>query len=263
MSATDNTGRNTRRYLYAITDAPKAGGWGHIGINGAVVAGIVDGEIAAVVSNIAEQRVRPERAHLASHNAVLKLLMQEKTVLPVAFGTIARSVEAVRAMLAESRATFLAQLAYVKGRVEMGLRVRFDVPDIYGYFVNAHGELRALRDTVHGNQGGPSRDEKIELGRRFDRLLAEEREIRTAAVLEALAACCVEIKRNPPRNETEVMNLACLIERADGKTFENAVLQAASRFDNNYAFDLSGPWAPHNFVHVTLEERSLSHAARR
>jgi hypothetical protein len=48
------------------------------------------------------------------------------------------------------------------------------------------------------------------------------------------------------------MNLACLVNRADLERFEQAVLQAARPFDNNYAFDFNGPWAPHNFVEMDI-----------
>jgi len=37
------------------------------------------------------------------------------------------------------------------------------------------------------------------------------------------------------------------------KQLEEAVFQAARLFDNNYAFDLNGPWAPHNFVEMDLK----------
>jgi hypothetical protein len=30
-------------------------------------------------------------------------------------------------------------------------------------------------------------------------------------------------------------------------------LEAAGMFNNDYAFDYNGPWAPHNFVEVDLK----------
>jgi hypothetical protein len=50
-----------------------------------------------------------------------------------------------------------------------------------------------------------------------------------------------------------VANLNCLTGRDRQKQLEEAVVQAASMFDNNYAFDLNGPWAPHNFVEMDLK----------
>lgn len=247
-------GRFTGQYLYAIIDdgsAPRS--LGDIGIDRASVFAISQGRIAAVVSVATEKRVRPERAKLTAHHGVIKQLMKEASVLPVAFGTIARSAQAVRDFLAANREALGKQLAAVRGRVEMGLRVSWDVPNIFEYFVDRHQELKDLRDAVYGKQRGPSQDDKIELGRLFDRLLAQDRQTHAETVLEVLSAHCVETKQNKPRKENEVMNLACLVERQALKAFEDGVLRAAARFDNNFAFDFNGPWAPHNFVHVDVD----------
>jgi hypothetical protein len=243
---------SSRRYLYAIIDANQAGKWGNIGINGTSVTTIIKGPVAAVVSSIEAKRVRPERANLAAHNGVIKLLMQESTVLPVAFGTIADRHQALEFLLSKNSALLVEQLDGLRGRVEMGLRVRFDVPNIFEYIVSAHRDLRDSRDSAYGGMEEPNRGAKIELGGQFDRLLATERETHTATVIPVLSAHCVEIKPSTLRNNLEVMNLACLVKREDLKVFEDAVMEAAGRFDNNFTFDFNGPWAPHNFVHIEL-----------
>jgi len=49
------------------------------------------------------------------------------------------------------------------------------------------------------------------------------------------------------------MNLACLVDKSQEDRFEQGVMAAARIFDDNFAFDYNGPWAPHNFVKVELE----------
>jgi hypothetical protein len=44
-----------------------------------------------------------------------------------------------------------------------------------------------------------------------------------------------------------------LVERSALAQFEGCVFQAAQQFDNNFAFDYNGPWAPHNFVEIDLK----------
>ncbi len=241
------------RYLYAIVDAAEHLASGDIGVNGATVYPVPQGPIVALVSDITEKRIRPERKNLVTHHAVVKRLMEETTVLPVAFGTIADSPKAVREILTKNTDTFVEQLALVRGRVEMGLRVNWDVPNIFEYFVKRHPELAELRDSVLGKQRGPTQEDKIELGRLFDRLLAQDRERHTEAVIDVLASHCADIKENRPREEREVMHLACLVERNAKKGFEDGVFEAAKLFDNSFAFDFNGPWAPHHFVSVALE----------
>jgi len=100
-----------------------------------------------------------------------------------------------------------------------------------------------------------------EIGRerrvRMNRIERERRRLllraRSSMVEEILAPHCVEIKRNTPRNEREVVNLACLVKRERQEEFEAAVFEAAQLFDNRYAFDYNGPWPPHNFVDMALD----------
>jgi hypothetical protein len=90
------------------------------------------------------------------------------------------------------------------------------------------------------------------MGRLFDHLLQQDRELHAACAIEVLGSRCVDIKQNPCREEKEVMHLACLVDRCAMKEFEDGVFEAAKLFDNNFAFDFNGPWAPHHFVNMAL-----------
>ena len=132
--------------------------------------------MAAVVSGLPSPKIRPQRANLAAHHAVLKCLMADTTPLPMAFGTIAASPDAIRRILIRNQHAFQEQLQRVGGKLEMGLRVAWDVPNIFEYFVNTHAELRLARDRLVGARHEFTQEEKIELGRMFDRLLHDDRE---------------------------------------------------------------------------------------
>jgi hypothetical protein len=240
-------------YLYAIVAGCEPRSYPSLGIDGNDVYTIPEGRVAAVVSGLAGAKIRPQRAHLAAHQAVLKRLMAGTTPLPMAFGTIASSPEAIREILVRNQRAFLKQFQRVGGKVEMGLRVAWDVPNIFEYFVNTHAELRLARDRLVGTRHEFTQEEKIELGRMFDRLLHADREDHTRMVEHALAPVCVEFKANPCRNEHEVMNVACLVRREAQEEFSTGVFAAAKLFDNNFSFDYSGPWAPHNFVELELD----------
>jgi hypothetical protein len=242
------------RYLYAIVSGPGERQYEFAGINGASVYTISNGKVAAVVSDIPNDRIRPERRHLAAQQAVLKgLLATSESMLPMAFGIIADGPKAIQKILSRNHEAFLRQLRRVAGMVEMGLRVSWDVPNIFEYFLNTHPDLRATRDRFLGPFGNPSQEDKIELGRRFERLLNEDREAYTDQVEEILSQYCQELKPNKCRSEPEVMNLACLVRKEAQHRFEAGVFEAAKLFDNNFTFDYNGPWAPHNFVELELK----------
>ena len=242
------------RYLYALIAARDAlQDYGSIGIDEGVVYPICDDQVAAVVSDVVNRRIRPERRHLAAHQKVLKQLLKETSPLPVAFGVIADGPEAIRSILSSNRDALTGQLRRIEGKLEMDLRVVWDVPDVFSYIVSTHPELRRLRDQLYRRAREPSQQEKIELGRLFDRTLNGDRALHTNDVTDMLRARCFEIRENTPRNEREVMNLACLVARGGEAEFEEGVLAAARNFDNNYSFDFSGPWPPHSFADAELQ----------
>jgi len=242
------------RYLYALVDnqvRPDLPA-GFSGLDGTPVYVIPDGRLAAVVSDVPIQRIRPERRNLAAHQKVLKQLSETGSVLPMAFGMIADGTPAIRRILEVNQDELVEQLERVAGKVEMGLRVAWDVPNVFEYLVNVHPELKETRDHLFSGRGEPSREDLIEIGRMTDRTLSDDRDTHAEAVENVLSQYCFEIKRNKCRTEREVMNLALLVGRDALTQFEAGILDAAKLFDDNFLFDYNGPWAPHNFVEMTI-----------
>jgi hypothetical protein len=253
LSLEPTIARARGRYLYAIVDRDSdLPALTFRGLEDAEVYAIEDGQVAAIVSDLPDKKVRPERRRLAAHHEVLRRLMAHHTVLPMAFGLIADGQESVHRILRLNRDVFLEQLTRLRGKVEMGLRVNWDVQNIFEYIVAIHPELAVYRDQIFRGGREPSQDEKIELGRFFDRYLQADREACTERVTRLLEPRCAEIVANKTRDEREVMNLACLVDRDRLKDFETGVVEAARGFNNDFAFDFNGPWPPHNFVDVEL-----------
>ena len=242
------------RYLYGIIGSVKENDFGKIGIGDRAntVYTIPFKDIAAVVSNISSKKIRHERKNLASHNNVIRDIMKKRTLLPMAFGHISPNGTHIKKLLAENYESFSQQLNRLDGKVEMGLKVLWDVENIFEFFVRNHRELEAFRDEIFAKPYGPTYEEKIEVGKKFESLVNQERKRHTKIVTDTLESYCHEIKQNKPKNEKMVMNLAFLVDKDGVESFEKGIFEAARKFDNNYAFDYSGPWAPHNFVHLSL-----------
>ena len=241
----------SRYYLYGVVPVATDLTLGAIGLASGEVSLLRQGAVAAVVSRISGERIRPERRNLAAHAAVLKAFNDCTTVLPMSFGTISASEQSIHDILQRNQEVFVGQLKRVAGRLEMGLRVEWDVPNVFEFIVSHNPELAAERDEML--QGGqPNRDEMIRVGQQFERTLNRERDRLFHRVEAVLLRHGAEVKRLAPRTEREVLNLACLIARNQQDEFEAVVSEAANGLDSNYLFNLSGPWAPHNFVAITL-----------
>jgi hypothetical protein len=105
------------------------------GVGGANVEFIAEGSLAAVVSQLGTEKVRPQRANLAAHHRILHDLAEQRPVLPVAFGTITGDEEQLRRVLRRNREALAGLLERLRGKVEMGLKVYWDLPNVFEYFV--------------------------------------------------------------------------------------------------------------------------------
>jgi hypothetical protein len=239
-------------YVYAVLASTKGiGESGPIGIEGGEVYCVTAGDLVAAVSRVGRTRLRPERKHLLAHQAVLRRLMEHGTVLPAAFGLVARDDEAVRDRLLEHHALFQEQLERVTGKVEMGLKVSWSAPDLFGYFVALHPELGAARDRMRGRQD-LGREELLAVGKLFEDLREADRQAHSERVAAVLRERGLELKWNPPRGEREMMSLSCLVPREGLDVFDKVIEAVAADFDDHFTFELNGPWAPHSFTKLKL-----------
>lgn len=224
------------------------------GLESAAVYAIDQDGLRAVVSDTLSTRLRPERRNITAHQAVLHSLTEVSTVLPMRFGVLARNADAVQKLLSVNQKEIKEHFERLNGRVEMGLRVSWDVANIYEYFVSLHPVLSETRDEIwtKNPDSRNQRDEKIRLGNLYEALRTADRKESAEKVKEVLFDYCEDIIENPIKKEKDVMNLACLVERSRLDEFARGVFAASKLFDNVYLFDYTGPWAPHNFVTLDL-----------
>ena len=224
------------------------------GLESGLVYAIDQDGIRAIVSDTMSTKLRPERRNISAHQAVLHSLTKQGTVLPMRFGIIARNADAVQNLLTSNKKSIQEHFKRLNGRVEMGLRVSWDVTNIYEYFVALHPVLSEVRDEIWSKNPTASsrRDEKVRLGNLYESLRTADRKESTEKVKEILIEYCEDIIENPVKKEKDVMNLACLVDRDRIDEFATGVFQASKLFDNVYLFDYTGPWAPHNFVTLDL-----------
>ncbi|MDE1461474.1 GvpL/GvpF family gas vesicle protein [Spartinivicinus poritis] len=252
--------RNLRsaKYIYALKAATDKKQLSLTGINKASVYIVNGGKVAAVVSDILSPKVRPERRNLAAHREVLKYFTEKETVLPMRFGVITSSTQLIQQLLGSNEDLIITALSELGGKVEMGLRVKWKVGNIYEYFVNHYPQLREARDKLLSKQQSnnaklKNRDEKIAVGSLYEKLLNQERDAHQKVIETMLQPCCRKIKKLQPSNEFEIVNLACLVDRANLEELEQNINDTATQLSNDCHIDFSGPWAPHNFVDLDLK----------
>jgi hypothetical protein len=163
-----------------------------------------------------------------------------------------RGALAITKFLKQGHKSLRRQLERLDNKVEMGLRVRWDVENIFDYFVRQDRELAEARDRIFLRPGTPSQDEKMELGRMFEERLEQERSRHAEQMMERFRDATSELKVNTPKGEKTVLDMVMLVDRAQVQQFEQKVYQIAEAYPNQYTFDFNGPWAPFSFVELQL-----------
>ena len=244
-------------YVYGFVRAagapdPGEAGLGHQGRPARVYC-VPVGKVAAVVSAYdGNSRVLPLRRNLEPHHRVVAELAGRTTVVPVAFGHVARGERELKSFLRANAAAIWAELDRLDGKLEMGVRVRWDVQNIFKYIVEGDPELASSRDRLFGAGANAQPAEKLELGRRFEERLHAARASLTEQVLGSLEKEAVAARSNPPTTEETVADLAFLVERGAQARFQARVEEVAATWPAEYVFHCTGPWAPFNFVELQL-----------
>ena len=247
------TAVETGLYVYGIIDAGDGLNVALSGIEGGEIETVAVDGLAAVVTRVDRRKIRPQRAHLAVHNRVLHELVQRQPVIPCAFGMVACDEDQLQEILRANEEKLRRQLAHFRGKLEMSLSVYWNTSNIFEFFVAGNQALQRLRDRVFRPGRQPSMDERMELGRLFESLLRECRDRHTKQVIDTLSPCCAEVRAVDPGTEQMIMKLVCLVPQDRQACFEEGIQQAARKFDDHYSFKYSGPWAPFDFVDVTLD----------
>lgn len=247
-------------YMYAVVpkDQPPPAGLAEMeGVEQSHPYLITAGGLTAVVSDVPTRgELRPERRHLAAHQRVLERVTgTSKAVLPVSFGTIADDTQGVRELLERYQADLSGQIRRVEGKVEVGVRVSYTAtkPSLYEYLVSSSPELRAARDALFQGGREPTRDEKIDLGKQVDEVFGALREEYAARVEKAVGSLGSS-KRNPPRSESELVNLAFLIPRDKLRDFDDVVESLGGLFPDSFTVAQWGPFPPYDFVELRVKK---------
>lgn len=124
--------------LYAITDHP-----GPALPDARVLRVVSRGSLAGVYGDAGDEAITPDA--LWRHEQIVEELMQERTVLPVRYGTRFADERAAGQVLEERREQFAAALERVRGAVELAVRVigRADQPKVTGPAQSGTEYLRA------------------------------------------------------------------------------------------------------------------------
>lgn len=228
--------------------SPAVGG----GTAGPVSAVLFD-DLAAIVSRTAVKRYDISRENTLAHQRVVEEAMTHSEVLPVRFGTVAKSPEQVRDGLLRRRYGELHYYLHtVQDRVELGLKVYWQRAGLFNAIAEGNTRIAALRDAVGAQPPETTHYERIQLGQLVEAAMLRKRDEEAEAILEPLRPLAVEAKVNKILTDTMVLNAAFLVERSQEPAFDAQVNSLEAAWSGRLLFKYAGPLPPYNFVNIVV-----------
>ena len=235
------------KFFYAICMDGGDKEFGDIGLEGKTVHLIRYRDIAAVLSDYPEvDSVKLLYKNLSPYHRVCREAAKSFTTIPARFGQIAKDEDQVQRLLRTHYAMLRKELGRLDQKVEMGLRLWWEVDNLGEYFLQLDSELKGLRDQLLRKPGGLTRMEQLNFGRYvYDRMNVAREQIakRVLATLPTGEAKLEEITE-----EKMVINAALLVAGERQAEVEKAAGKIPDWLGERYRIKLDGPWAPFSFV---------------
>ncbi|WP_375594098.1 GvpL/GvpF family gas vesicle protein [Algihabitans albus] len=239
------------QYLYCVIAADKPLTFDVDGIGGAgdKVYSIPFDGLSAVVSASPEAEYDGTRRNLTAHMRVLETVMAEHTIVPIRFGSVAPTPDAVyETLLKPQRETIQSVLADLEGRVEMGLKVFWMEGVLYAEILKSRPDIAQLRDSLLGRSPDESYYERVKVGELLEGAVADKRAQEAEELMNYLAPLAYRVRRLDALGEQMVVNAALLMDRSKVDALDEAVSKLDASNAERLLFKLVGPTAPYNFV---------------
>ena len=254
---TENGDPRAGKLFYAAVLSDRGCDLGSIGLNGKRVYSINYLDVGALVSEHPRvDSIKLLRKNLGPFYEVLRKASRQFTTVPARFGQIASDDGEVSLALRRNYHRIRREVGRLDGMVEMGLRVWWQVDDVFEFLLGQDSELRDRRSRKLAERGSLDRLAEIDFGRYvFDRMdLARRRT--TDSILAALPEGEARLDELP--DDSMVTNAALLIREDDQPDLESAVDALGQSLGDAYKLEVDGPWPPFSFADRL--ELPLSHS---
>jgi hypothetical protein len=243
------------KYMYCIIRCPEPIQFTNLGIGerGDIVHTVHFEDLAAVVSNSPIVEYDSSRRNMMAHTLVLEEVMQDFTILPVRFGTVAPSVEAIQEKLLKRRfGEFHGLLQEMEGRVELGLKAFWYEDAIFNEIVEESPPIRRLRDSLMGRPSEETYYERIRLGEMVEAAMWKKRDEDAEKILTPLRSLVRETRANKVITDRMVVNAAFLVDEDCQAEFDKAIERLDQEMGKRLIFKYVGPVPPYNFVNIIV-----------
>jgi Gas vesicle synthesis protein GvpL/GvpF len=204
------------------------------------------GDLAALVSDSPEEATREL---VLAHGHVLAAALESSPVVPLRFGMVVTTEDAVREEILEAHEDELAKLLErFEGLVQMTLKVYYHEDEVVAAILAADPEAERLREAMQGQPEDLTYKQRVALGERLNAAIEKQRVAHGKAILEPLEPLALAISREPPDDELMVAHVVFLLKQDRVSELESAVEELAQDRVELMRFRLLGPMPAYNFI---------------
>jgi transcriptional regulator of NAD metabolism len=245
-------------YVYCIIEADGEKSFGSMGIGGRgdQVYTICLQGLAAVVSDTPIKKYSVSRENMMAHEKAIEEVMQDHTVLPVVFSTIAASSEDVQELLRARYAEFKNMLKEMEGKVELGVRALWKNKDmVFQEIVEENGKIKRLKEAIATKSPDHTYAERVRIGEMVKAALESKREKEEKEIIKVLKEISVQYRTHKVYGDSMIMNAAFLVDRAREGEFDRRMEELTTKYEHRIGFKYVGPAPPYNFVNIVVAWR--------
>lgn len=239
------------KYVYGIISTDEAPNFGPIGIDGRGDEVVTVGTrgLAAVISNASLDHYVVSRERLLAHTRVIERVVEDYTVVPMRFCTVAESTDEILAFLDDRERELKSLLQHLAGKIEIGIKIFWkNMQRIYDELVKENRKIRGLKAKIAGH----GRNALIHAGELVEAALEEKKAVEGEEYLRPLKGVSVECREGEPKTEEMVADAAFLVDSDWRQEFDARTDQLSNQHSERIHVRYVGPMPPFSFVNLEM-----------
>jgi hypothetical protein len=205
--------------------------------------------LAALVSEVDVTRPLGSPEDLRAHKEILDASATELPVLPLRFGAVLASEDAVaEELLAANHDEFAAALSELDGRAEYVVKGRYIEDAVLDEVLSENKQAARLRDKIRNKNPDATRDARIQIGEIINEAVTAKREEDTRVLGNAMKGHCVASLVREPTHELDAAHVAFLVDTDKEDDMARVIENLAHDWQGWIDVRLIGPMAAYDFV---------------
>ena len=259
----EEVGSNTKsaRYLYGIIEESERKSFDLRGIDDdREVYTITYRDIACAVSNSPLQdyssMLKEDLGRsLVKHQTIIERVMEDYTVIPMKFGTLACNNDEVAQILKRGYLQFKELLIDMDGKIELDVAATWnDLETSIKEIGTEDKQIREFKAEIAEKPPNEALQDKIKIGMMIKDALDKRREKEQAYIVDFLKGVTVDFQKHQVMDDKMILNCAFLLERVKEPDFDSRLKKLDEKYKQRVHFKCVGPLPPYSFATCQLRK---------